>query len=137
MIIRERTKDVIVKPRNVSNIVNSVLESMSEEEGEREFFFAFGLDTRNQVKYVDIVSIGTLNYNLVHPREVYRLAILKGCASIVVAHNHPSGCTDPSQEDIELTKRLEKAGELLGIELLDHVVVAKDAFYSFKEKRLL
>ncbi|HOI43214.1 MAG TPA: JAB domain-containing protein, partial [Elusimicrobiales bacterium] len=85
----------------------------------------------------DIVSIGTLNYNLVHPREVFEPAVKNLAAGVIVAHNHPSGCLEPSDEDISLTKRLAEAGRLLGIELLDHVIVAKGGWLSFKEKGLL
>ena len=137
MIIRERTHDVILSPKNVKNILTAVMDSMSEFDREKEHFFVFGLDTRNQIKYLDVVSVGTLNYNLVHPREVFRLAVHKAVASIIIAHNHPSGSLEPSDEDLSLTKRLAQAGDLLGIELLDHVIVADGDVMSFKVKGLM
>lgn len=103
----------------------------------KEHFVVFFLDTRNQEIKREIVSIGTLNYNLVHPREVFEPAVRNLAASVIVAHNHPSGCLEPSDEDLALTKRLTQAGKLLGIEVLDHVIVAHTGFMSFKEKGLI
>jgi len=103
----------------------------------KEYFVVFFLDTRNQEIKRDIVSIGTLNYNLVHPRDVFEPAVRTFAASIIVAHNHPSGCLEPSDEDLSLTKRLSQAGKLLGIELLDHVIVTTEGFMSFKRKGLI
>ena len=131
MIVRERKNDIVCSPAWVKKIVDSLLESFDECERDKERFMVFGLDTRNKVKYVDVVSVGTLNYNLVHPREVFRPAIMRGVAAIIVAHNHPSGSNEASDEDRALTKRLVKAGKLLGIEVLDHVVVG-EGLTSFK-----
>lgn len=90
---------------------------------DRENCIVMCLDTKNKVNAIHTVSIGTLNLSLVHPREVFKIAILANSASIVVAHNHPSGDVKPSQEDIDITTRLKEAGELLNIKLLDHVIV--------------
>ena len=106
-------------------------------ENKKEHFIIFYLDTRNHEIKRDIISVGCLNANLVHPREVFEPAIRNLAASVIVAHNHPSGNLEPSQEDLDLTKRLVGAGKLLGIELLDHVIVSKDGFSSFKEKGLI
>ena len=84
-----------------------------------------------------IISIGTLNASLIHPRETFRTAILKNCASVIVVHNHPSGSLEPSNEDLAVTKRLKDAGKLLGIEVLDHVIVTADSHKSFKEQGLI
>ena len=83
------------------------------------------------------ISIGSLNTSLVHPREVFRPAIRKACASVILIHNHPSGDPTPSSEDIAVTRRLYEAGRLLGIEVLDHVVIGDGRFVSFREKGLL
>jgi DNA repair protein RadC len=96
----------------------------------KEHFVVFYLDTRNQTIKRETISIGTLNSSLVHPREVFEPAIKHSAAQVLIAHNHPSGSTDPSQEDIEVTKRLVEAGKLLGIEVVDHVIVAKNGFGS-------
>lgn len=122
---------VYLKPRDVWEELRDIREQ------KKEHFVVFFLDTRNQELKRDIVSIGTLNYNLVHPREVFEPAVKNLAAGVIVAHNHPSGCLEPSDEDISLTKRLSEAGRLLGIELLDHVIVAKGGWLSFKEKGLL
>ncbi len=91
------------------------------------------LDIRSRVTLVELVSLGTLNASLVHPRETFRRAVMQGSASIIVAHNHPSGEVEPSDEDTKTTKLLFEAGTILGINLLDHVIFANDKFYSFRE----
>jgi DNA repair protein RadC len=103
----------------------------------KEHFFVYGLSAANKVVYREVVSIGTLTASLVHPREVFRTAIKRCCAGIIVAHNHPSGEPEPSCEDRETTTRLVKAGKLLGIPLLDHVIVAGDKHYSFRAEGML
>jgi DNA repair protein RadC len=103
----------------------------------REHFVGFYLNSRNQVLRREIISIGSLNASIVHPREVYQPAIAVSAASLIIAHNHPSGDPTPSEEDLAITRRLIEAGRILGIEMLDHVVVARDAYTSFKERKLL
>jgi DNA repair protein RadC len=103
----------------------------------REHFVGFYLNSRNQVLRREIVSIGSLNASLVHPREVFVPAIALSAASLILAHNHPSGDPTPSEEDLAITRRIQESGRLLGIELLDHVIVARDSYTSFKERRLL
>jgi len=103
----------------------------------REYFVGFYLDSRHQVIRQDVISIGTLNASIVHPREVFSLAVRLSAASIVLAHNHPSGDPTPSEEDHAITRRLHEAGRLLGVELVDHVVVARSGYVSFREKRYL
>lgn len=103
----------------------------------REHFVGFYLNSRHQVLRRDIISIGSLNASIVHPREVFLPAIALSAASLVLAHNHPSGDPTPSEEDLAITRRLMEAGRLLGIELVDHVVVARDAYASFRERKLL
>ena len=99
----------------------------------KEHFVVFFLDARNQEIRREIISVGTLNANLVHPREVFEPAIAHSAAQIIVAHNHPSGNPEPSGEDRVITTRLRDAGKILGIEILDHVVVAREQFSSFKD----
>ncbi len=98
---------------------------------------ALYLDGANNLLETKVITIGTLNQSLVHPREVFSYAIEKRCASIIVAHNHPSAILKPSSEDIEVTKRLKESGKILGIELLDHVIFTKDDFVSLKEDGVL
>ncbi|KAF0126088.1 MAG: DNA repair protein RadC [Elusimicrobia bacterium] len=130
-VLGGKKTSVYLKPRDVWEELRDIREQ------KKEHFVVFFLDTRNQEIKRDIVSIGTLNYNLVHPREVFEPAVKNLAAGVIVAHNHPSGCLEPSDEDISLTKRLAEAGRLLGIELLDHVIVAKGGWLSFKEKGLM
>ena len=98
---------------------------------ETEGFFVVCLDGAQNVIETVQVSQGLLNKTIVHPREVYRLAIKLNCASIIVAHNHPSGNLAPSKEDREITGRLKQAGDVVGVQLLDHVIISSNGFYSF------
>ncbi len=89
---------------------------------DQERFVVACLDTKNRVQSVVLVTVGTLDASLVHPREVFKPAIIEGASSVILSHNHPSGNTTPSREDIQVTDRLTKAGELLGITVLDHII---------------
>lgn len=103
----------------------------------REVFCAFMLDNRNRIYRAEVISVGTINASIVHPREVYAPAIQHRATALIACHNHPSGFTDPSEDDIEITKRLMKVGDLVGIELLDHVIVGKDSHVSMRERGLI
>jgi DNA repair protein RadC len=103
----------------------------------KEHFVIFYLDARNQEIKREIISVGSLNANLVHPREVFEPAVRNLAAQIILAHNHPSGDPEPSEDDLEITKRLVESGRILGIEIIDHIIVAKNGFISFKERRLI
>ena len=104
---------------------------------DREKFICMHLNIKNQIISFEIVSTGSLTNSIVHPREVYKGAILSNSASVIFMHNHPSGDPEPSIDDIEITKRLEKAGEILGINVLDHIIVASGGFYSFRQHNLI
>ncbi|MNW32874.1 hypothetical protein D3C74_98240 [compost metagenome] len=106
-------------------------------ECDRESFCILTLNSKNEPTALHQVSCGTLNASLVHPRETFKLAILTNSASIMICHNHPSGEPTPSSEDLEITKRLKECGELLGIDLLDHIILGDEQFVSFREKGLL
>ena len=103
----------------------------------KEHFKLILLNTRNKVIGIPTISIGTLNANLVHPREVFKEAIIHNTVSVILMHNHPSGDTEPSEDDLDITKRLVESGKILGIEVLDHIIVAKNSYFSFKEKGLI
>ncbi|MBL7159289.1 DNA repair protein RadC [Candidatus Microgenomates bacterium] len=103
----------------------------------KEYFLILSLDYRNNLIKEDIVSVGSLNANIVHPREVFRDAIRASAASIILIHNHPSGDSTPSEDDLKITQRLVKSGKLLGIKVVDHIIIAQNGFLSFKEKGLL
>ncbi|WP_246187342.1 JAB domain-containing protein [Neomoorella glycerini] len=106
-------------------------------ERDRECMAAIHLDCKNRINSVEIVSIGTLNSSPAHPREVFKGAILANAAAIVLGHNHPSGDPTPSREDIEVTRRMVEAGHILGIQVLDHVIIADDGWVSLKERQLI
>lgn len=124
----------ISDPQSASELIIEFL----GERRDREFFGILCLNTKNQPTNISIVSIGSLNSSIVHPREVFKTAILSNAASVIVFHNHPSGNPAPSTTDIEVTKRLVDAGEILGIQMIDHIIVSDGQQYqSLKEKQLL
>ncbi|WP_236932666.1 JAB domain-containing protein [Geosporobacter ferrireducens] len=108
-------------------------------EGEdRECFLAVFVNTKNEPTAIHTVSIGTLNASLIHPRELFKVAINANSSGILLFHNHPSGDPTPSQEDISITKRLVEAGNIMGIKILDHCILGDNSkFYSFKENNLI
>ncbi|MEK7510068.1 MAG: DNA repair protein RadC [Patescibacteria group bacterium] len=125
-------RKVIISPRSLYELVRPKIRGYA-----KEHFLVLSFDTRNKLLGIDTISIGTLNASLVHPRETFDIAIRRHAAHIIVAHNHPSDDTDPSEDDLEITKRLAQAGKILGIELIDHVIISQIGFLSFKEKGLL
>ena len=108
----------ILSPSDAYEMIKEQLEGL-----DREQFIIACLNTKNEPTNISVVAVGTLNKSIVHPREVFKTAILSNAASIIAFHNHPSGETTPSQQDIQLTNRLYEAGELLGIKLLDHLII--------------
>jgi DNA repair protein RadC len=104
---------------------------------DREIFAAAFLTVRHRIIALQTVSVGCLTSSIVHPRELFKVAIVSNAAALVVSHNHPSGDPEPSADDLALTRRLRAAGELLGIELLDHVIVGDARYVSLKERGLL
>lgn len=104
---------------------------------DREYMLVIGLDTKNQPTVMTVASIGSLNAAIVHPGGIYKSLILSNSSSSIICHNHPSGSSEPSTEEIEVTKRLAEAGRILGIEMLDHLVIGDDSFVSLKEKGYL
>ncbi|THF83796.1 RadC family protein [Cohnella fermenti] len=122
----------ITKPQDAAELLMEELRHYREEH-----FICLFLNTKNQVVGRQTLSIGSLNASVVHPREVFRAAIRRSSASILCAHNHPSGDPSPSPEDIQITKRLAEAGQLLGIELLDHLVIGDNRYISLKESGCL
>ncbi|OGK23388.1 hypothetical protein A3C25_01830, partial [Candidatus Roizmanbacteria bacterium RIFCSPHIGHO2_02_FULL_38_11] len=103
----------------------------------KEHCFIFYLDVRNQIIKRELISIGTLNASLIHPREIFEPAIRFTAAQMIISHNHPSGDPSASEEDIKLTRQLIEAGKILGIDIIDHVIVSEKGFVSMKEKALM
>lgn len=104
---------------------------------DREHLLVFCLNVKSKITCINTVSIGSLNCTLMHPREVFKPAILSNAHAVILVHNHPSGNPDPSRDDIQITKQLVEAGKILGIEVLDHVIVGDGIYASFKEQRLI
>jgi len=103
----------------------------------KEHFKIALLDTKNQIIGIENISVGTLNASIVHPRDVFKVAIKRNCNSIILIHNHPSGDVEPSAEDVNLTRRLIDAGNLLGIFILDHIIIGDSKYLSFKQKNII
>jgi DNA repair protein RadC len=103
----------------------------------KEHFLALHLDGKNRIICLDRVSIGSLNQSIVHPREVFKSAVLSSASALILVHNHPTGDPSPSSEDIQITRRLREAGTLLGIAVLDHIIIGNGEYCSFVEKGLL
>lgn len=125
-------RPVIKSPDDAAGLVMEEMRHL-----DREHFRALLLNTRNQVIGTDKVSVGTLNSSTVHPRELFRSAIKRSAASVILVHNHPSGDPTPSREDLDITGRLSEAGKIIGIEVLDHIIIGDNKFTSFKAKGLI
>ena len=125
-------RPVIQNPKDVFNLLHPKLCLL-----DREHFFVVFLNIKNRVLGIETISIGSLNQTIVHPRELFRNAIKKCAASVILVHNHPSGDPEPSSEDVKVTERILKAGEIVGINVLDHIVCGDGKFSSFKELGLI
>jgi DNA repair protein RadC len=123
----ERT--TIRSPKDAANIMMEEMRYHTQEH-----FVCLYLNTKNHIIGRETIFIGSLNSSIVHPREVYKEAIRRSSASVICLHNHPSGDPAPSREDIDVTRRLQEAGRILGVELLDHIIIGDGRFYSLKEK---
>jgi DNA repair protein RadC len=129
--VRNPGRPVVSSPADVDRLLRGRIANL-----DRENFVAVLLNTKNEVIESPLISVGTLSSSLVHPREVFKPAVRASAASVVLAHNHPSGKVEPSREDREVTRRLVGAAEILGIEVLDHVIVG-DGHFSMKEHGVL
>jgi DNA repair protein RadC len=129
--VRNPGRPVVSSPADVERLLRGRIANL-----DRENFVVVLLNTKNEVIEASTVSVGTLGASLVHPREVFKPAVRASAASVILAHNHPSGKVEPSREDREVTKRLGEAAGILGIEVLDHVIVG-DGYFSMKEHGML
>jgi len=103
----------------------------------REHLVAIYLNARNEMLFRKHIFIGTLDANIAHPREIFAEALRQNAASVILVHNHPSGDPEPSKADLEITKRIQEAGKIMGIDILDHIIITKTHVFSFKEKKLI
>jgi len=127
---------LIKQNKQIKNAVDIYNELHKYTNKKQEYFLAISLDGANHIIKKRVISMGTISQTLVHPREVFSPSIQDRAASVIVAHNHPSGVLKPSNEDIDITKRLNESSKILGIELLDHLIISKNGYFSFKENGL-
>lgn len=130
--VPSETRVSINRPDQLADILMAEMRYL-----DREHFRAVVLNTKNEILKILDISIGSLNSSIVHPRELYKTVLKHNGAALIVAHNHPSGDPEPSSEDIRLTKRLNEAGRILGIELLDHLILGDGRFVSLKERGII
>jgi len=137
----ELTKRALAVEDNNLPVISSAREAVAQLQelrtAKKEHLVVLYLNARNQLIHKEIISVGTLNANLVHPREVFKSAIDYLAASIIIAHNHPSGGAEPSDNDLTTTNRLKEAGKIMGIELIDHIIITQTNFFSLKERNMM
>ncbi len=122
-------------PEKTAKLLHTLFEFLDDT---REHFLSISLNTKNELIAVNVISIGSINSNIVHPREVFYSAIADKAACIILCHNHPSGDTSPSQQDIDITRKLVETGRIIGIDVLDHIILGEDwNFLSMKEENLI
>ena len=126
MIYLKDSKLQVHGAEEVAKVFQDILALEDKIEQEKEHYYVMHLNIRSQVMMVELVTVGTLTSSLVHPRETFRRAVIAGAASIIIAHNHPSGEADPSDEDTKVTKLIFEAGNILGITMLDHIIFTND-----------
>ena len=136
-MIYETPVKSIRKPADVAGIFRTILKSEEPHDRDKEHFWIVGLNAKNVISFVDLVSLGSLTNCMAYPREVFRPAILHGVYAIILCHNHPSNSTAPSPEDREIATRLISAGEILGIRVLDHIIIGVNGYFSFVDNGLI
>ncbi|MCK4235819.1 MAG: DNA repair protein RadC [Candidatus Krumholzibacteria bacterium] len=129
---RERSIRKVRSPDDVAGLIAPEMKEL-----DREHFKAILLDTKNGILKIVTVAVGSLNAALVHPREVFKAAVIASAAGVILVHNHPTGNPEPSREDTDLTKRFARCGELMGIDLVDHIIIGGDRFVSMRERGLV
>lgn len=135
-MIVSREKVPLPDEKAVMDLLHKLLDREDSISKDREHFWVISLDSKNKVKFVELVSLGTVDNCLVHPREVFRRALKKGAVRIIIGHSHPSKDSHPSEDDLQITRKIKEAGDLLSIPLLDHVIIGNPDF-SFKANSLI
>ena len=133
----EISKTKIKSANDAYTVLRKALLTQDEIDQDKEHMIVLGLMRNNNIKFVDIVTVGTLTGTLVHPREIFRRAIINAVSSVIIGHNHPSGNRQPSREDIAVTQKLREAGKIIEIELTDHIIFTHEEFYSFANEGIL
>ena len=136
-IPKELQKENINSAEKAYEIFKWVLKLQDEIDQDKEHMIVIGLKRNHRLKFIDIVSVGTLVGTMVSPREIFRRAITNAASTILIAHNHPSGNHTPSMQDISITKNLKEAGKIIDIQLCDHIIFSFDGFYSFANEGAL
>ena len=134
LTVQEGTSEYLGNTINSAQTVYALFSFLQQET--KEHFIVLHLDVKNRILCIDRVSAGTMTASLIHPREVFKTALLSSAASLLLIHNHPSGDPTPSRDDISITEKLKGAGEIMGIAVLDHVIIG-DGYVSLKEKGYL
>ncbi len=128
---KNRKRVLISSPEDVAKVVNFLRNK------KREYLVGLYLNSQNELISTEIISVGTVNFSVVHPREVFYPAIKHKAVSVIIVHNHPSGSLDISEEDVSITRKLMGAGKIIGIDLLDHIIISNHGWVSLKTKALL
>ena len=134
------TKEQKIKvgsPQDLYDIMQKVLLRESRTGREKEHFWVIGLAASNKISYIELVSLGSISAAIVTPLEVFNLAVLKKSPRIVLVHNHPSGTLKPSRADLDITKKIVEGGKILAVEILDHLIISENSYYSYKENNKL
>ncbi|UGU16126.1 DNA repair protein [Sinomicrobium kalidii] len=129
--LTQEQKIRILNSDDVYKVMQQVLLRENKIRRNQEHFWIVGLDNKNKILFIELISLGAVNRVMVNPPEVFRMAIYKLAVKMILIHNHPSGETEPSQADLDLTDRMMKTGELINIEVVDHLVISEDTYYSF------
>ena len=134
-MVQEKAQEYKVNRITSASDVYSLLYEYAKKD--KEYFLIVTLDGSSKIIEKRVIHIGTLNQSIVHPREVFRPAIHDNAAGVIISHNHPSGTLEASRADIQITQRLKEVSKLVGIELLDHVIISREGYYSFSDEGLL
>ncbi len=134
MIIQENTLTQVTESKEVHALLKSIYANRNEEDQHKEMAYVLGMDVKNRIQFIDLVSIGTINYAAPVIRECFRLALIRNSKNIILTHNHPSGDTSPSREDKTFTQKVIEAGKILEVTLLDHIIFSNDSYYSFSDE---
>ena len=132
---RLKVKGFSTKIQSAEDVYHYFADRLAEKK--KEYFYALCLDTKNRIISETLVSVGILDASLIHPREVFNPAVKASCHAVILVHNHPSGEAEPSNADIEVTKMLYNAGDIIGISILDHIIIGKQGYSSMKEKGII
>ena len=138
ILVKDKTADYQTEKVNTPDrIAKMMRELLHMEKMAEEYCYMIALNSACRILGIFFLSKGTVNFSLISPRELYIRALLSGAVQVILCHNHPSGNAEPSDEDIKVTDRVKKAGELMDVRLADHVIIAGGSYYSFKEERML